>query len=277
MNYAYRVPIKGKIQLEDFDPRGAVDLEREQAEIRTAGLIEELKALQELLYAARQQSLLVVLQGRDTSGKDGTIRHVAGPLNPQGCVVSSFKVPTAEELAHDFLWRVHAKTPSLGHITIFNRSHYEDVLVVRVQNLVPEKVWGARYEHINNFERLLANSATIILKFYLHISKEEQKKRLLAREEEATKFWKLSVEDWKQRELWDEYTLAYEESINRCNTESAPWFIVPADRKWLRNLAVAQALRDALQPFRKGWLRELKKIGERELEAIQQYRQSRQR
>ncbi len=274
MSYAYCVPIESEIRLKDLDPRGTAELNREQAESRTAELISELVELQGLLYAARQHSLLIVLQGRDTSGKDGTIRHVAGPLNPQGCRVASFKVPTPDELAHDFLWRIHAKTPALGMIKIFNRSHYEDVLVVRVRKLVPRKIWQGRYEDINNFETLLAKSRTIIVKFYLHISKEEQKKRLLAREQDRTKFWKLSVGDWKERELWNDYTKAYEDAINRCNIKSAPWFIVPADRKWLRNLAIAEVLRDTLAPYRERWLRELSEVGERELRAIQEYRES---
>ncbi|HUE83723.1 MAG TPA: PPK2 family polyphosphate kinase [Pyrinomonadaceae bacterium] len=273
MSYAYRVPTKGKIRLRDYDPRDDGGLQRRKAEEQTAQLLEELDELQVLLYAARQQSLLVILQGRDTSGKDGTIRKVAGPLNPQGCEVSSFKVPTSEELAHDFLWRIHAKTPALGFIKIFNRSHYEDVLVVRVHNLVPEEVWRGRYEQINNFEKLLVDSSTIILKFYLHISKEEQEKRLLEREQDSTKFWKLSVNDWKERELWDDYTRAYEDALNRCSREQAPWFIVPADRKWFRNLAVAETLRDALAPYKKTWLKRLEEMGSRELQAIKEYRE----
>lgn len=274
MSYAYRVPTKGKIRLRDYDPRDDGGLQRRNAEEQTAQLLEELDELQVLLYSARQQSLLVILQGRDTSGKDGTIRKVAGPLNPQGCEVSSFKVPTSEELAHDFLWRIHAKTPALGFIRIFNRSHYEDVLVVRVHNLVPEEVWRGRYEQINNFEELLVDSSTIILKFYLHISKEEQEKRLLEREQDPTKFWKLSVNDWKERELWDDYTRAYEDALNRCSREQAPWFIVPADRKWFRNLAVAETLRDALAPYKKAWLKRLEEMGSRELQAITEHRES---
>lgn len=277
MGYAHRVEGTDKIKLNDFDPKADAGLAREEGEKLTAQLIEELIELQELLYAARRQSVLVVLQGRDTSGKDGVIRHVTGPLNSQGCEVASFKVPTPEELAHDFLWRVHAQTPPTGHIKIFNRSHYEDVLVVRTHNLVPEDVWRARYAHINNFERLLADSSTIILKFYLHISKEEQEERLIKREKDATKFWKLAVNDWKERELWDAYTAAYEDAISHCNSEHAPWFIVPADRKWFRNLAIAEALRDALLSYKHGWLEKLEEVGRRELKAIEEYRQSRQR
>lgn len=275
MGYAYRLEEGRPIKLEDFDPAEDAGLKREQGEKKTARFVEELIELQELLYAVRQQSVLIILQGRDTSGKDGTIRHVAGPLNSQSCTVTSFKVPTEEELAHDFLWRVHAHTPRLGDIKIFNRSHYEDVLVVRVHKLVPEEVWRERYEHINAFERLLADSATVILKFYLHISKEEQEERLLEREKDPTKSWKLSVADWKERECWGDYTAAYEEALNRCSTKDAPWFIVPADKKWFRNLAVAEALRDALAPFRKKWLGQLEETGREKKKAIEEYRQSR--
>ena len=274
MGYAHRLEGKHKIKLKDLDPGEDAGLKRHEAEKQTAALIEELVELQELLYAARQQSVLVILQGRDTSGKDGTIRHVAGPLDSQGCTVASFKVPTEEELAHDFLWRVHARTPPAGHIQIFNRSHYEDVLVARVHKLVAKQVWRSRYEQINAFERLLADSATIILKFYLHISRDEQEERLLKREADSTKSWKLSVGDWKEREYWDDYTAAYEEALNRCCTKDAPWFIVPADRKWFRNLAVAETLRDTLMPYREGWLERLEEIGLEGRKEIEEYRRS---
>jgi PPK2 family polyphosphate:nucleotide phosphotransferase len=274
MGYAHRLESGRRIKLEDFDPGEDAGLKRQEAEKKTAQLIGELIELQELLYAVRLQSVLVILQGRDTSGKDGTIRHVAGPLNAQGCAVASFKAPTEEELAHDFLWRIHAQTPLAGHIKIFNRSHYEDVLVVRVHKLVPEEVWRPRYEHINAFERLLADSATIILKFYLHLSKEEQKQRLLEREKNPLKAWKLSVTDWQEREYWDEYTAAYEDVLNRCSTKHAPWFIVPADKKWFRNLAVAETLRDALRLHRERWLEKLEEIEREKKKAIEAYRRS---
>ncbi|HEX8176537.1 MAG TPA: PPK2 family polyphosphate kinase [Pyrinomonadaceae bacterium] len=272
MSYVYRVADSDKVNLDEYDTGAISGLEREEAEKRTVQILEELVDLQALLYASRRHSVLIVLQGRDTSGKDGVIRKVAGPLDSQSCEVASFKVPTEEALSHDFLWRIHAQTPAAGHIKIFNRSHYEDVLVVRVHGLVPEKVWQRRYEHINNFERLLADSGTIILKFYLHISKEEQKKRLLEREMDSTKFWKLSVGDWKERELWDDYTRAYEDAIKHCNSENAPWFIIPADKKWFRNLAIAEALRDALLPHREEWIQALEEVGRRELKAIEEYR-----
>lgn len=276
MSYLHR--LEGhRIKLDDFDPDEDAGLKREHADKKTAELIEELVELQELLYAARRQSVLIILQGRDTSGKDGTIRHVTGPLNSQSCSVTSFKVPTEEELAHDFIWRVHASTPRAGEIKIFNRSHYEDVLVARVHKLVPKEVWRSRYEHINAFERLLVDSSTIILKFYLHISKDEQKERLLEREKDPKKSWKLSEGDWKEREYWDDYSAAYEDALNECSSKRRPWFIVPANKKWFRNLAVAEALHDALTPFKKKWLEELEEAGREKKKAIEEYRRSRNR
>jgi PPK2 family polyphosphate:nucleotide phosphotransferase len=278
MAYAHRLEGDRRIKLADFDPAEDAGLEREQAEKETAKLIKELVDLQELLYAARQrsrQSLLIILQARDTGGKDGTIRHVAGPLNSQSCSVASFKVPTEEELAHDFLWRTHSQTPSTGEIRIFNRSHYEDVLVVRVHKLVPERVWRSRYEHINAFERSLADAGTIILKFYLHISKEEQEQRLLERGKDPTKSWKLAVGDWKERDYWDEYSAAYEDALNECSSKRRPWYIVPADKKWFRNLAVAEAIRDALTPFKKAWLAQLEEVGRERKKEIEEYRRTR--
>lgn len=274
MSYAHRIEGDRRIKLEDFDPKDDAGLKREEAEEETARIIEELIDLQELLYAARRQSLLIVLQGRDTSGKDGVIRHVAGPLNSQSCSVTSFKVPTEEELAHDFLWRVHAETPRLGDIKIFNRSHYEDVLVVRVHRLASKEVWRPRYAHINAFEQSLADGGAIILKFYLHISRKEQEERLLDREKDATKSWKLSVGDWKEREYWDDYTAAYEDALNECSSKRRPWLIVPAEKKWFRNLAVAEAVRDALTPFKKGWLEELEQAGREKKKAIEEYRRT---
>ena len=275
MGYAHRITGERKIRLKDFDPDHDGGLERTEAEKKSARLIAQLVELQELLSAARQTSVLIVLQGRDTSGKDGTIRHVTGPLNAQGCDVTSFKVPREIELAHDFLWRIHAHTPARGHLKIFNRSHYEDVLVARVHKLVTDKVWRARYDQINHFEQLLAQADTVILKFYLHISKAEQEKRLLEREQDPTKFWKLSVGDWQERELWNRYTTAYEDALNRCSTVEAPWHVVPADKKWFRNLAVAETIVEALQPYRKKWLAHLEKIGGAEMAKIEEFRRRR--
>jgi PPK2 family polyphosphate:nucleotide phosphotransferase len=274
MSYAHRLTGDRRIRLEDVATSEDGGLKREEAEKKSAEFIEELSELQELLYAARRQSVLIILQGRDTSGKDGTIRHVTGPLNSQSCSVTSFKVPTEEELSHDFLWRIHANAPRAGEIKIFNRSHYEDVLVVRVHKLVSKEIWRARYHHINAFERGLADSSTIILKFYLHISKQEQKDRLLEREKDRTKSWKLSVSDWKEREYWDEYTAAYEDALNNCSSHRRPWFIVPADKKWFRNLAIAETLRNELAPFKKGWLEQLDRHGADQKKAIEEYRRS---
>jgi PPK2 family polyphosphate:nucleotide phosphotransferase len=183
----------------------------------------------------------------DAGGKDGTIKHVMGGVNPQGCQVTSFKQPTARELAHDYLWRIHMAVPSRGYIGIYNRSHYEDVLVVRVHNLVPEEVWSTRYEQINHFEKLLAETGTTILKFFLYISKEEQKERFEARLTDPTKNWKFSAGDVKERRYWDDYMLAYEEALSRCNTPWAPWYIIPANRKWYRNLVVSQTIVETLE------------------------------
>ncbi len=213
-----------------------------------------------------------MLQGRDTSGKDGTIRAVFDYVNAAGCRVESFKVPTADELAHDFLWRCHKVTPARGMVTVFNRSHYEDVLVVRVHDIAPEATWRKRYKHINHWEELLTDSGTIILKFMLHISKDEQEERLLAREEDATKSWKLSVGDWQERRYWDAYTAAYEDALTKCSTKDAPWFVVPADRKWFRNLAITETMVETLRPLRDGWLAKLAKQGETERAALVTYR-----
>ncbi len=202
----------------------------------------QLGALQARLFAEKRQSLLVVLQGIDTSGKDGTIRHVFGGLDPTGARVATFGVPTYVELAHDFLWRVHKQVPQAGEIVIFNRSHYEDVLVVRVHNLVPARVWKARYEHINAFERLLSDRQTRIVKFLLQISPEEQSKRLQARLDRPDKRWKLQASDLADQKLWDEYQAAFTEMVERTSTEESPWYLIPADHKWFRNWAVAGVL-----------------------------------
>lgn len=272
MSYAHKITGTRPIKLRDFDPEHDAGLDKETGEEKLSKLSAELTRLQELLYAAGQHSVLIVLQGRDTSGKDGTIKTVMGPLNSLGCQVASFKVPTAEELAHDFLWRVHKQTPGKGEITIFNRSHYEDVLVVRVHKIVPDKVWRARYDHINCFEKLLEGSNTIVLKFYLHISKQEQEQRLLEREQDTTKYWKLSAGDWKEREYWNDYTRAYEEMLNRCSTPQTPWFIVPANKKWFRNLAVAEAIVNALKPYEKQWMKRLEEVGQKSKAEIEAFR-----
>ena len=203
--------------------------------------------LQARLYAEQRQSLLIVLQAMDTGGKDGAIKHVFRGVNPQGCRVWSFKAPSAEEAGHDFLWRYHLRTPARGMITIFNRSHYEDVLIVRVKDLVPETVWRDRYETICDFERTLARENVVVLKFFLHISKEEQKRRLEARLENPDKHWKFSSNDLKERALWEDYQRAFEDAVNATSTPYAPWYVVPADKKWFRNLVIARTIADTLE------------------------------
>ncbi|HEY3398885.1 MAG TPA: polyphosphate kinase 2 family protein [Armatimonadota bacterium] len=212
-----------------------------------------LCALQERLYAESRQSLLIVLQGMDAAGKDGTIAHVMSGLNPQSCSVASFKVPTPEELAHDFLWRIHQRTPEHGHLTVFNRSHYEDVLVARVHGLVPAPVWKRRYEEINHFEQLLAASGTRIVKFFLHISNEEQKRRLEERLADPTKQWKISASDVPERARWDDYQAAYEDALSQCSTKTAPWHVIPANHKWYRNLLVAGIIKETLEDMDPQW------------------------
>ncbi len=226
-----------------------------------------------MLYAAAHQSVLIVLQGMDTAGKDGTVKHVMTSVNPAGCNVWNFKVPTPEEAAHDFLWRAHQRTPGVGLISIFNRSHYEDVLVARVHKLAPREVWEARYEQINQFERQLAQNNTIIFKFFLHISRDEQRKRLLAREDDATKSWKLSAADWHERAFWRDYQAAYTDAVGRCGTAWAPWHIIPADKKWYRNHLVARTLVERLEPLAKSWGKELQERGKLELNAVRAARE----
>jgi PPK2 family polyphosphate:nucleotide phosphotransferase len=245
----YRVKSGDKIQLSDWDPndRSAFDGEKDIAGEHLEKLNRELEELQELLFAQNKHKVLIVLQGMDTSGKDGVIRHVFEGVNPQGVRVASFKVPTAEELAHDYLWRVHKQTPGKGEIVIFNRSHYEDVLVVRVHGLVPETVWKKRYQQINDFERALVEEGTTILKFFLHIDLEEQKARLQSRLDDPSKHWKFNPGDLAERKLWLEYTQAYEDVLEKTSTDRAPWYIVPANRKWYRNLVIATILVDTLK------------------------------
>jgi PPK2 family polyphosphate:nucleotide phosphotransferase len=245
----YRVEPGTEVDLAQIDPADHTAFEGGKKEGRheTRRLNTRLEDLQELLYAEGAHRLLVVLQAIDTGGKDGTIRHVFDGTNPQGVKVASFKQPTREELAHDFLWRVHPHTPGNGEITIFNRSHYEDVLVVRVHGLVPESVWSRRYDQINEFEHMLANEGTTIRKFFLHISKEEQKERLQARLDDPTKHWKFARSDLAERELWDSYQRAYEAVLSKTSTPWAPWYVVPADHKWYRNLVISSVLVDTLE------------------------------
>ena len=244
----FRVRPGARVRLADIDPSFK---DRHESQDAAAAEIEQYRKrlvdLQEMLYVERRRSLLICLQGLDTAGKDGTIKHILSAMNPQGCTVAPFRQPTPREEAHDFLWRVHRATPARGEVAIFNRSHYEDVLVVRVHGLVPKSVWSRRYDRINAFEQGLADQGTQILKFFLHISSEEQLARFKARLEDPTKQWKISEADYEERKSWDEYVTAYEEALSRCSTEQAPWFIIPANHKWFRNLAVGRILVEHLE------------------------------
>lgn len=250
MNYRkkFRVAPGGRIRLKDFDPQFPDHRENKYSALAK---IEKLRArmdeLQFQLYAEQKRSLLICLQAPDAGGKDGVIRHVIGSMNPQGCRVVSFKQPTPEELGHDFMWRVEQKTPRRGEVVIFNRSHYEDVLIVRVHHLVPKKVWSKRYEQINDFERRLVANNTHILKFFLHISKEEQLHRFERRLDDPARQWKISEADYLEREYWGDYAAAYEDALGKCSTEKAPWFVIPSDRKWFRNLAISHIIVETME------------------------------
>ncbi len=237
-----------EFRMKQVDPSATPGMKsRAKSEAELGQMTQRMAELQNTLYAEGKHALLVVLQAMDTGGKDGTIRHVFGPLNPQGVRVSSFKAPSPTELAHDFLWRIHTKVPRKGMIGIFNRSHYEDVLVVRVHDLAPRKVVAKRYAQINAFEKHLTDNGVTILKFCLHISKDEQKERLQSRLDRPDKHWKFSVGDLAERKLWNRYQRAYEKAISECSTSWAPWHVIPSDRKWYRNYAVARTVLDTLE------------------------------
>ncbi|QDS88022.1 Thymidylate kinase [Rosistilla ulvae] len=244
----YRVKPDSKVELKDIDPREDKPFkDREEAERSTVENVEAIRQLQYRMFVEGKQSLLIVLQAPDAAGKDGLIRRVLGKMNPQGCRVHSFKKPTELELAHDFLWRVHPCVPARGQVSIFNRSHYEDVLIVRVHDLVPKSVWKERYDLINSFESLLASAGTRILKFYLHISPEEQLERFKERLDLPEKHWKLNAADYHERDRWDDYREAYQTAFEKCSPKHAPWFVIPADRKWYRNAVVSQIVRKTLE------------------------------
>ncbi len=243
MGRAHTVTPGASVKLEDHDPADTRPYKQEKDALkRLDELRAELAELQGRLFADNRYALLIILQGMDGSGKDSTIRHVMAGVSPIGCHVTAFKVPTEEEREHDFLWRVHQAVPRRGEIAIFNRSHYEDVLIVRVHDLVPKRVWKRRYKQINHFERILVETGTVVVKFFLHISKEEQKQRFEERLRNPTKYWKFSLQDIEERKYWDDYMNAYEAALTNCSTKWAPWTIVPADKKWYRNLVVAETL-----------------------------------
>lgn len=250
MNYLneFRVALGSRVRLKDLDPRYSDKHEhKKSAQLEVAKLQQRMDQLQFHLYAEQKRSLLICLQALDAGGKDGVIRHVIGSMNPQGCRVVGFKQPSAEEHSHDFLWRVERQVPKQGEVVIFNRSHYEDVLVVRVHDLVPKQVWSHRFEQINEYERRLIASGTHIVKFFLHISKEEQLQRFKERLDDPSRLWKISEGDYSEREYWDAYEAAYEEALGKCSTQDAPWFVIPSDHKWFRNLAVSQIIVETME------------------------------
>jgi len=250
---AQPIRITSRIRLRDFDPDDCGEVEKDQTRDKTRKLCERIGELQHLLYANATHAVIILLQGMDGSGKDSTGASVLGFVTHAGVQTTNFKAPSAEELAHDFLWRVHKAVPRYGCIGLFNRSHYEDVLIVRVLGLQPKKVWRDRYEQINAFEKLLSDNRVVLLKFFLHISKEEQAERFRERLDNPTKHWKFSVADLKMRERWNEFQSAYEDAINHCSTKHAPWHIVPANRKWFRDYVVASTVVDALEQLNQKW------------------------
>ncbi len=247
----FRVRPGKKVRLGNWDPDDTAGFpDKDSVQARGEKYLRRLSELEYVLYAENRRSVLVVLQAMDAGGKDGAIRHITGPLNPQSSKVISFKTPSEEELAHDFLWRVHYVAPRRGEIRIFNRSHYEDVLIARVHNLVPQAVWSKRYDQINAFEKILVQNDTLVLKFYLHISKDEQLERFRARIEDPSKNWKLNPSDFEDRKRWDDYICAYEAVLSKCSTPQAPWYIIPANKKWFRNYAIAEILVEHLSSLR---------------------------
>ena len=247
---AFRVPPGGRVRLADVDPGDTRGWSMADAKPELERGLKRLEDLQDRIWAEQRHKILIVLQGIDAAGKDGTVRHVMSAFNPLGCVATSFKVPTPVELAHDYLWRVHQRVPGAGEISIFNRSHYEDVLVVRVHDLVPKAVWSKRYAQINAFEELLTASGTTIVKFFLWIDRDEQKRRFQDRLDDPAKRWKFRLGDLAERKLWDDYVAAFEEALSRCSTAAAPWYVIPANHKWFRNLAIADILADTLDELK---------------------------
>jgi PPK2 family polyphosphate:nucleotide phosphotransferase len=247
---AFAVKPGSHARLSSIDPSDTRGWTKTRAVTHLQKGLDRLTELQDRLWAEQKHPILIVLQGIDTAGKDGTVKHVMTAFNPMGCTVTSWKAPTPIELAHDYLWRIHQRTPARGEIAIFNRSHYEDVLVVRVHDLVPKGIWSKRYDQINAFEETLIAAGTTILKFFLWIDRDEQKERLQARLDDPSKHWKFRVRDLEERKLWDSYLAAYEEMLRRCSTAGAPWYVIPSNRKWFRNLAVADIVADVLDDLK---------------------------
>lgn len=241
------------IRLRDFDPDFHENLDKDEAREKTVKFCQRIGELQELLHANARHAVLILLQGMDCCGKDGAARRVLQDVNPAGVETANFKAPSAEELAHDYLWRIHQRVPRYGHIGVFNRSHYEDVLIVRVKKLQPERVWRTRYEQINTFEKHLVENRVVLLKFFLHLSKQEQAERLKARLDDPRKNWKFESVDLEMRRRWPQFMRAYEDALNCCSTPWAPWHIVPADRKWYRDYAIARAVVTAMEKLKLKW------------------------
>ena len=257
------IRIKGRIRLKNFDPEYCGGLDKDETRLETQKLCQRIAELQQRLYASSKHSVVILLQGIDASGKDGTSKNVLEFVNPAGVETTNFKVPSREELAHDFLWRIHKAVPHYGNIGVFNRSHYEDVLIARVMKLVPEPVWKARYDQINAFEKLLFENHVILLKFFLHISKDEQAQRLQARLDDPAKNWKFETADLQVREHWKAYQEAYEDILSKCGTRHSPWHLIPANRKWYRDHVVARTVVDTLENLKLKWPKptsDLKKI-----------------
>jgi PPK2 family polyphosphate:nucleotide phosphotransferase len=247
---SFQIKPSTRIRLGKWDPKFIGEHTKKEALRKIEKLREQISDMQMRLYAEHQRSLLICLQGQDASGKDGVVRHVIGSMNPEGCRVVNFKEPTKEELDHDFLWRIEHQMPRKGEAVIFNRSHYEDVLIVRVHDLVPKSIWSRRYKQINDFEQRQLANGTHILKFFLHISKEEQLERFEQRLDDPAKRWKISEADYTEREYWEEYEKAYEEVFAKCNSTAAPWFLIPADHKWFRDLAISEIIVAALEALK---------------------------
>jgi PPK2 family polyphosphate:nucleotide phosphotransferase len=271
-HYALTLDGSKKVRLDKIDAGDTGGLDKDEGLARFDELARELLELTNLLAFAGQHALLVVLQGRDAAGKDGALRAILSASNVLNARVQGFKVPTEQERAHDFLWRVHRATPARGQIALFNRSHYEDVIAARVHELVPKEKWRARYDSINAFERLLSDNDTLVVKFYLHVTRKEQYERLLEREKGPRTAWKLSAGDWRELPLWNETTRAYEEALERCSSKELPFYLVPADKKWFRNLAVVERLVHTLRPLREGWLAHLEEMGAHALREIRRIR-----
>lgn len=276
MNFSEIFKAKPKINFNTVDSDNTLDYNKESAKLMRRENAKKIGELQYKMFAENKQSLLIILQALDAGGKDGTIKNVMNAMNPQSCRVQSFKTPTARELAHDFLWRVHLATPKTGEVVVFNRSHYEDVLIGRTHNLVPKEIWMQRYEHINGFERLLGMSHTRVIKFFLHISKEEQLKRFMVRLEDPAKNWKISMDDYSERQLWNDYQEAFENVFAKCSPPEAPWYIVPANHKWFRNTVVSQIILETMEsmnfrmPEPTVDLKQIKKLAKTEKRAAMQ-------